>query len=146
MCQHSDTTREIHHGFDPSHPNSPSTNWFTNHQTVDKSMSILFSTAKATGYSNKKGSAREQLSFHSKPTRGWELPEQPRMAAEATSTTQNSQTTKPSTCIITQVGSEWARVPNKCWHPSSPSKLNCDDHHCVTVHIIYLFKQSELHR
>jgi hypothetical protein len=25
----------------------------------------------------------------------WELPEQPRMAAEATSTTQNSQTTKP---------------------------------------------------
>ena len=93
-----------------------------NHQT-DRQSSVYtcLSTLKVSG--NQIWFNQKAVVLPQQANKGWELPEQPRIAAEVTSTNQNSQTTKPSTCIITQVGSEWARVPNKCSHPCSPSKL-----------------------
>jgi hypothetical protein len=96
-----------------SHPNSPSTNWFTNHQTIDKFMSTLFLNSKSYWLFQQKGISQRAVVHPQQANKRRELPEQPRVAAEATSTIQNSQTTKSSTIIITQKGSNGARVTNK---------------------------------
>jgi hypothetical protein len=60
------------------------------------------STSKVTGKPTRVYPVRYSLS-HSKPTKGWELPEQQTLAVEATSTTRLANTSRHH--IITQVGS-----------------------------------------